>query len=162
MKLRPLLAIALSASFLACASTPEAPPPEDEAPVVGPPEVAWADMSKEQRGRYMKKVVLPEMKQLFVGFDAGFAETFTCKTCHGEDPQGRGFEMPSPHLEVLPSEPAAFQKFADDHPEWIEFMSTKVRPRMASLLGLPEYDPQNPQPGAFGCTNCHTMEAAAP
>src|SRR5687767_10602138 len=83
VKNRPLfLATVLGlagASALSCASqsaattgsTTEQQPaqaPATTAPV-GPPQVAWADMTKPQRGQYMAAVVMPKMKALFRSFD---------------------------------------------------------------------------------------------
>ena len=38
--------------------------------VVGPPEVAWKDMSADQRAHYMKAVVTPKMLTGFQAFDS--------------------------------------------------------------------------------------------
>ena len=38
-------------------------------PVVTPAEVPWKDMTKQQKGRYMAKVVVPKMKVTFQAFD---------------------------------------------------------------------------------------------
>ena len=46
------------------------------------PELAWADMNREQRMEFMGLTVLPEMKKLFQEADpAGYAD-FKCQTCH--------------------------------------------------------------------------------
>jgi len=37
-------------------------------------------------------------------------------------------------------------------------MGTVVKPKMAGLLGLPEWTPQNMT--GFGCYQCHTKEEA--
>src|SRR4051794_29907662 len=50
--------------------------------VVGPPEVAWKDMTKEQRGKFMKVVVTPKMKGVFQEFDPVHFKQFNCATCH--------------------------------------------------------------------------------
>jgi hypothetical protein len=129
--------------------------------VVGPPEVAWKDMTVEQRGKYMKAVVTPKMKVLFQDYDAGLFEKVNCATCHGKDAKARKFKMPSPELHPLPATPAAFQaalKKKPSWPKWTKFMSEKVEPQMAALLGMVPFDPKKPNPAAFSCMGCHTLE----
>jgi hypothetical protein len=126
--------------------------------VVGPPQVAWKDMTKEQRGKYMAKVVMPKMKPLFQSFDPkGFAK-FECETCHGGGAKDHSFKMPNPDIFVLPNPETkgAFEALAKDKGDWMKFMATQVKPQMAELLGLPQWEPQNPDPNAFGCFQCHT------
>ncbi len=43
-------------------------------------------------------------------------------------------------------------------PEMVKFMAEVVKPRMAALLGLPEFDPNKPEAGGFGCAGCHTIK----
>jgi len=38
----------------------------------------------------------------------------------------------------------------------MDFMMQKVKPKMAELLGMPEYDEEHPD--GFGCQFCHTFE----
>ena len=45
--------------------------------VVGPPEVAWKDMTYNQKRAYMKAKVQPTMKPIFQAFDAKKFKTFT-------------------------------------------------------------------------------------
>jgi hypothetical protein len=133
------------------------------AKVVGPPEVAWKDMTKEQKGRYMKVVVNPKMKALFQEFDATNFKQFGCATCHGKDPKEHQFKMPSPDVHPLPSTPAAFQAATKANPTWpkfTQFMRDKVVPQVATLLGQPVFDFKKPEAGGFGCKNCHTLEKA--
>lgn len=131
-----------------------------EEKVVGPPEVAWKDLSGEQKGEYMKKVVMPKMRTLFREFDAEEFPELKCSHCHGQDAKARNFEMPSPDLPELPATKEGFDELAREHPKGMEFMARQVKPLMAQLLGMPEFDPANPQAGGFGCTGCHTMEKA--
>jgi hypothetical protein len=124
--------------------------------VVGPPKVAWKDLDHEQRVTFMKRVVMPTMQPLFVAFDGTKFHDFTCATCHGDARVKDGkFTMPNPDLLVLPEAPEAFQKIAEQKPEWVKFMATEVKPEMAKLLGIAEFDPAHPDPGAFGCRRCH-------
>ncbi len=122
--------------------------PEDQEPVVGPPQVAWKDMTKQQRGKYMARVVMPRMKEVFHAFDDKKFAKVTCATCHGPGAKDRSFTMPNPENFVLPA-PADFGSLMQEKPEWVKFMAEKVKPEMATLLGLKEFDPQNPQPGTF-------------
>jgi hypothetical protein len=126
--------------------------------LVGPPQVAWKDMTKEQRAKFMKAVVTPKMKELFVAFNAKDYANFNCKTCHGDGVKDRSFKMPNPALEDLPATPAGWGELQKEHPEILKFMGETVKPQMAALLGLEPFDPQNPKPGTFGCQNCHTTE----
>lgn len=147
-------------------STPksEAPAPAaagetaTEEPVVGPPDVAWKDMTKEQRGKFMAKVVMPKMKELFVSFDPKTFAEVNCKTCHGDGAVDKTFKMPNPDIEPLPTTPEGFEALSKEKPEVVKFMATQVKPQMAALLGLEEFDPANPKEGTFGCYACHTTE----
>jgi hypothetical protein len=118
--------------------------------------VAWKDLEFSARKKLMKEKVLPEMKLLFAEFDSAKFSDVTCQTCHGEGAIDGSFEMPNEALPVLPSTPEGWQKLGADEPKWMEFMATKVKPRMAALLGVPEMDPQQPELGGFGCYACHT------
>ena len=132
---------------------------------IGPPDVAWKDMTVPQKKAYMKADVMPTMKPIFQTFDGKKFKTFTCATCHGEDGADRKFKMPSNGIHPLPNTPAAFQakmKEEPTWPKWTEFMSQKVEPAMGKLLDVPVFDPKNPVKGAFGCANCHKLEAQRP
>jgi hypothetical protein len=132
---------------------------------VGPPEVAWKDMTFAQKKAYMKAAVTPTMKPIFQAFDAKKFKTFNCETCHGHDGADRKFKMPSNDIHPLPNTPEAFQaklKTEPDWPKWTEFMAQKVEPAMGKLLDVPVFDPKNPVKGAFSCGNCHKLEAAKP
>lgn len=159
-------------SFIAClvfaaacgGSTPKTDSPAPatataaEEPVVGPPDVAWKDMSKEQRGKFMAKVVMPKMKELFTTFDPKTFAEVNCKTCHGEGAVDKTFKMPNPDIAALPTTSEAFEALAKEKPEVVKFMATQVKPQMAALLGIEEFDPASPKEGTFGCYACHTTE----
>lgn len=155
---RTLAALVVSVLAACGGSSPKTTTPKEE-PVVGPPQVAWKDMSVEQKGRYMDKVVTPRMKELFVAFDAKEFAEFGCKTCHGEEAlKTKKFEMPNPGLFQLPASQEGFAELAKEKPEYMKFMATQVKPEMAKLLGIEEFDPANPKEGTFGCMGCHGFE----
>jgi cytochrome c553 len=133
--------------------------------VVGPPAVAWKDMSYNQKRAYMKASVVPTMKPIFQTFDAKTFSKFTCETCHGKDGADRKFKMPSNDIKPLPGTPEAFQaklKTEADWPKWADFMAHKVEPAIGKLLDVPVFDPQNPVKGTFSCANCHKLEGKTP
>lgn len=109
-------------------------------------------MSAPERMAFMKKVVLPEMSELF---EAGGEEEsgFSCRSCHGSRAAQGDFTMPNPELPKLdPSDGFADEKKAN--PAAVKFMMEQVVPKMAELLGEPVYDPKTHE--GFGCFECHT------
>jgi hypothetical protein len=158
------LALAMGGGQMAIASDASAPPTPAPgimpAKAAAPSDIKWEDMTKEQRGKYMKDVVTPKMKPVFQEFDAKMFKKFDCASCHGKEFKARKFKMPNPVIHPLPSTPAAFQaRMAKEPtwPKWVEFMAKKVEPQMAALLSMPAYDPKKPDPKAFGCKDCHTL-----
>jgi hypothetical protein len=158
------LAGCLALAAVACAeTTASAPPPATTAAaagstagkVVGPPEVAWADMGKDQRLEYMKSVVLPRMKQVFSSFNPDRYGKMNCVSCHGDSAADGSYKMPNPRLPKLPTSSEGFKKLAQEKPAVMEFMKNEVKPRMAAMLGVPEYNPETKS--GFGCMECHTM-----
>ena len=63
------------------------------------------------------------------------------------------YKMPNADLPMLPASARGFKELRERSPEMVTFMSTRVKPTVAALLGLPEYSPANPQ--GFACFNCH-------
>ena len=136
---------------------------EDNSPLVTPEQTPWAQMSKQQRGRYMMKVVMPKMRDLFQAHDPKHFEKVTCGTCHGKNPKAVEFRMPSPDLPSLPDSPEVFMATVmKEKPEMVKFMGEQVAPTMAQLLGLKHFDPAHPEPGAFSCNGCHTLKPSKP
>jgi len=136
-----------------------------ESKVVGPPQVAWKDLTYQQKRAYMKGTVLPTMRPIFQAFDAKKFKTVDCQTCHGEDGATRKYKMPSNGIHPLPGTKEAFEaklKAEPTWPKWTEFMSQKVEPTMGKLLGVPVFDPNKPAAGTFSCANCHKTEGAKP
>jgi len=153
---------------LSCASnqTPPAETPAAPAPSAAPaPEAApsasaaangpvnWDAMDKAARGKYMKDVVMPKMKEVFTAFDPKYSD-MKCTTCHGSAAMSGSFAMPNAELPKLPEDMAKFKELAAKNPKMTEFMLKQVKPEMAKLLNEPEWTPESKT--GFGCTNCHT------
>jgi hypothetical protein len=104
------------------------------------------------------EVILPQLKETFVAFDARFA-TMTWATCHGEGVTDGSYKMPSASVPKLPGSEEAFYEYIKDpeHARWSQFMMDKVWPQMATLLKVPMFDPSTHADG-FSCNNCHTLE----
>jgi cytochrome c553 len=151
----------LAIAAVACAETTASAPAPATAPAAAPAaagpakEIAWADMNKDQRLEYMKSVVAPRMKQVFVNFSPDRFGKMNCTTCHGDSATEGTFKMPNPKLPKLPSSPDGFKALAAERPAVMEFMKNEVKPKMAVLLGMPEYTPETKS--GFGCMECHTM-----
>jgi len=139
-------------------SSPKAtePPAAHERPAVAGDTVHWDKMSVSDKRKHMKKVVLPEMKKVFQEFDAKTFAKFNCNTCHGDKAEKNKFKMPNPDLPKLPqpTDRAAFMALSEKKPEVTKFMGTKVKPEMARLLGLEEFNIATKV--GFGCYACHT------
>lgn len=127
-------------------------------PATPPRPLVWKDMNADQREAYMKEVVLPKSKALFVAFDAKY-QTMDCKTCHGEGAEDGSFEMPSAQIKPLPSTPEAFMAWVGKDAEaarYTEFMATKLEPLMGELLQVTVFDPKTGT-GELSCHTCHTL-----
>jgi hypothetical protein len=110
-------------------------------------------LAKEDKVKFMKQKVMPTMKPLFQKFDKKEFASFTCKTCHGKDPPGTKYKMPSKDLPELDFDAI---KAGKEDPNVVEFMSKTVKPQMAKLLNKPEMTETNHK--GFGCLDCHTMK----
>jgi hypothetical protein len=148
------LALALAA-LAACGSSSPAPqPPATPA--------AWKDMDATQRETFMKEVVMPKTKELFVAFDPKY-QSMDCKTCHGDGATDGTFEMPNPKIKPLPNTPELFMAWVSKDAEagrYAQFMATKLEPLMGELLQVKVFDPQT-KTGEFSCENCHTLVDAS-
>jgi cytochrome c553 len=155
----PVAAALLALAVIACAeTTATAPAPATASAAATPPaapEVAWPEMNKDQRIDYMKSVVLPRMRQVFTNFSPDHYSKMSCITCHGDSAADGSFKMPNPKLPKLPTTPDGFKQLAADKPAVMDFMKNEVKPKMAALLGTPEYNPETKS--GFGCMECHTM-----
>lgn len=121
----------------------------------------WKTMDKKARAKYMAKVVLPKMKEVFVAFDPQFKD-MDCKTCHGDGETDGTFKMPNPKIRALPQSEEQFNAWLKVEPDlgkWGQFMGGKVEPMMAQLLGEEVKDEKTGK-GEFDCLNCHTSVAS--
>ena len=117
-------------------------------------EDTFLAMTKEEKLKIMKTQVVPTMGKAFKEFDAKEYARFGCKTCHSKASVADGtYKMPNPDLPKLDF--AALQA-GKQHPKTAEFMEKTVKPEMAKILGLPEYDDDHPK--GFGCLHCHTAK----
>ncbi len=140
------------AVLTACGGSAKPAPPESAKPLV------WKDMNLEQREKYMKDVVLPKTKELFVAFDAKY-QSMDCATCHGDGAKDGSFEMPNPKIKPLPNTEEAFMAWAAkdaDAGRYAQFMATKLQPLMGELLQETVFDPQT-KTGELSCTACHQL-----
>ncbi|CAN5391540.1 hypothetical protein BH10BAC5_BH10BAC5_11080 [soil metagenome] len=115
---------------------------------------SWESMSFDARKEYMKKVILPTMREKFIDFDSTRFIAMNCRTCHGSGVKAGDFKMPN---ERLPKLHMNFEEIAHDNPHYMEFMGGTVKPQMAALLGLEPFNPEN-HTGSFGCQSCHMFE----
>jgi hypothetical protein len=160
---RALWLLPLVAACGGSAATPATPSPASSGVAPGgaaadnapPPSGKWNEMNRDQRMAYMKKVVMPKMKEIFVSFDAKEFDHFTCMTCHGGGAKDGSFKMPNPELPKLNPE-GGFKKHLDKDPAMTKFMMTKVLPEMAQLLHTEPYDQQKKI--GFGCFGCHAID----
>ena len=116
-------------------------------------KVAWKDMNADQRTAFMKDVVMPRSKELFMAFDAERYKDMDCKTCHGPGAEDKSFEMPNP--DIMPLDFSKMDQLDEEHKKVADWMHEVVVPKMADLLGEQPYDPATQQ--GFGCLGCHTM-----
>jgi mono/diheme cytochrome c family protein len=131
------------------------PPEPTAAPAPAPATMAFKDMNEEQKATFMKETVVPTMKPIFQAFNAEKFGTFNCMTCHGPGAKEGKFDMPNPDLPRLPK-PEDFMAYAQlpEHAPWVKFMAEEVKPQMAKLLQMSEYDFKT-NTGDFSCGSCH-------
>jgi hypothetical protein len=110
-------------------------------------------MTRSERRDYMRTVVMPKAKELFVAYDPARYGKMSCGTCHGDGAEDGTFKMPNPKLPRLPPSPEGFKQLIAAKPAACQFMLVKLKPTMAALLGMPVFDPDTRT--GFGCFNCH-------
>ena len=123
----------------------EAPAEEGTATEAAAP--SFDDMTPPQKMKLMKEVVAPGMAKIFHELDAEEFKDFSCATCHGPGAKSGDFEMPSASLPLNAHE-------MEKHPDVAKFMTERVVPAMAKMLGEEPYNPETNS--GFGCYHCHT------
>lgn len=148
------LATILVLLVAACGSKAKGPTGPDHADhaVAALPNVPFDQLDHEQRAQFMKEKVVPAFEPIFKQHDAAKFAEFGCKTCHGPGADKGEFDMPNAGLPVLNF--ADMSKYKKEDLEW---MGKEVKPAMAKLLQQPEFEPEHPDPKAFGCLGCHTQ-----
>ena len=116
---------------------------------------AFDKLSHDEKIEFMKKSVVPPMKEAFQKFDAKAFANFGCKTCHGKDPKATKYKMPNPELPKLDF---AKLEAGKQKPEMAKFMGSVVKPQMAKILGDKEMDGAHPELGGFACLDCHEQK----
>ncbi len=117
---------------------------------------AWGSMSHEQKMDYMQNTVMPEMRRMFQEFDGQRFANFSCRTCHGENPQAVNWHMPNG---IAPLDPSTIPAMFASQDRMHVFMTQRLWPRMTALLGKQPYNPETHQ--GFGCMGCHGMRMPA-
>jgi hypothetical protein len=154
--------LSLAMAVLAACGSPSAPPQTPAQPVQPAKPVTWKDMDATQRETFMKEVVMPKTKELFVAFDPKY-QSMDCKTCHGDGATDGTFEMPNPKIKPLPNTPEAFMAWVSKDAEagrYAQFMSEKLEPLMGELLQISVFDPQT-KTGELSCSTCHQLVDAS-
>jgi hypothetical protein len=125
-------------------------PKAAEGPDLGAPNIAWEQKTHEERAAYMGAFVEPQMRRLFVEYDAKNFGDFGCPTCHGKDFDVIDFQMPN-DIYALPADNPIGEAM-DLDPKIAQFMMGKVLPTMAKLL----HEPAGPK--GVSCFTCHPKE----
>ncbi|RME20355.1 MAG: hypothetical protein D6798_20660 [Deltaproteobacteria bacterium] len=122
----------------------------------------WADMTREERQKYMNETVMPAMTKLFQAHDATLYADMNCALCHGEnfsDPE-IDFAMPNPNnadrFRVGDGAPGVISWTGGGETYVIyrdDFMPNVILPAMAELLGTEPWSESNPD--GLTCGACH-------
>jgi cytochrome c553 len=147
MKQTRCLVAPLLLAFIGCTPSPKGVPGVN----LGAPELAWSAKNHEQRFGHMAAQVQPQMHALFKKYDASYAETFTCQTCHGDNAELVDWKMPNPSLYALPTEDTLQSSMEYD--EKVTSFMMEVTPAMKKLLNTGAGDPV-----AVSCFTCHPVE----
>jgi hypothetical protein len=149
-----LLALNVAACGATQASSPapqSSTPASSESSSASAP-AAWSDdMSKADKGAFMKLKVVPRLGAVFHAADENRYASFGCVTCHGPK-----FQLPKDFLPKLTMKAGKITAFAEK-PQIAQFMAQKVAPEMAVVLGKPPFDPATGK--GFGCMGCHAIES---
>ncbi|MEO8699331.1 MAG: hypothetical protein ABI867_04780 [Kofleriaceae bacterium] len=122
--------------------------------VVAASDFDFSKLSHKEQMEFMKTKVMPVMKSEFQKFDGKKYANFTCKTCHGKDPEKTKFKMPTPG--AMPKLNFEKLKAGKQEPKTAEWMGKVIEPGMAKILNKPVYTESNPT--GFGCLACHEQK----
>ncbi len=123
----------------------------------GPEDKPWDEMNAEEKEWYMIGKVHPVMRQVFQTYDHDRYEglKFECTPCHAENGKETHWKMPNNDLSPIP--PLDSQEYKDmQKSKLVIFMSQRVVPVMASLLGEEPYNAETGE--GFSCYGCHPHE----
>jgi len=158
--LTPNMRIQLSLALVVLAACGSKSPPAAHPPAK---PLTWKDMDATQREQFMKDVVMPKSKALFVEFDAKKYADMDCGTCHGDGATAGWYWMPNPKIKPLPNTPEASMARVSKDAEaarYADFMAAKLEPAVAEMLQLTPFDPKT-NSGEFSCSNCHQLVDAS-
>lgn len=128
------------------------PSPKDVPGVnLGAPEIGWSHKNQEQRYGHMAAAVNPQMHALFTEYDDSYADSFNCKTCHGDNAELIDWKMPNENLYALPKE-NTLQSSLEYDTEVTNFMM-EVTPALKKMLNTGAGDPVE-----VSCFSCHPAE----
>lgn len=143
-----LVSCALSLT-LSCTDRPHDAKVPKGGPGLGAPTVPWKYKTRPEKMGFMGAYVQPNMKDVFVAYDADGFKDFDCETCHGNDMEEVDFKMPN-SLYALPTDDPMAEAMDYDE-DLAAFMLGKVVPAMAQLLS------EKPGKGV-NCFTCHPEE----
>ena len=160
-----LFSMLAAAAAMSCGGPMPTPPEQPAAPTGEVPSAApaaepdkpaaptaWSDdLSKEQKGAFMKSHVEPKMAEVFQSMSADRYASFGCATCHGTAWK----DHPRDALPKLTMKDGKFDVPPEMGPV-VDFMMKKVVPEMATLFGKAPFDPATNQ--GFGCAGCHVVD----
>jgi hypothetical protein len=139
-----------SASTLAALASVLRP---DRPPIAG--GKPWQTLTKAEKKRVMKEVVLPRMSDVFRAFDPARYTKVDCTLCHGQRANEGRFAMPNPDLPTLDFA-NKLRKERAEKPLVAKFMFKHVVPEMTLALGVSPFDTKTGQ--GFGCQSCHPVK----
>jgi hypothetical protein len=124
------------------------------APIPPPAPGEWRTWSHAQKLAYMKTTFMDAERALFATWEPVRYRDLECRTCHGTTGVGDGsFRMPNPDLPKVAPSTAGFTEIYAHEPQVFTFMSKRVVPETARLLGLPAFDFEKHT--GFSCYQCH-------
>jgi len=139
---------------LGCPSAGSSEPPTP-APYVQP--APWEELDADERKVFMERLFNPVMDGHFRDFDPETYAAFGCATCHGEDGEEQGWEMPSDAVESISLADTPVEDIED--PERREvgiWMDEVILPEMGRL-----FEQELTIEGA-SCLDCHPFDATLP